>query len=120
MNLRWSELYVWNEGSVVKQGRSIYKGQGSIIAAEPNNPDHVRFYVKTQNMIYVNFMGCLRNFSDTFERSDAFIEWNVLDASEFDILSIFDVGSFNRMATYHDAGFAYVCQLFDAVQVVQR
>uniref|UniRef100_A0A915JQ67 Transmembrane protein 39B n=1 Tax=Romanomermis culicivorax TaxID=13658 RepID=A0A915JQ67_ROMCU len=53
----WSENYVWNEGSVVKQGRSIYKGQGLIVAAEPSNPDHFRFYMLLKDpMLIVNGM----------------------------------------------------------------
>ncbi|VDP03488.1 unnamed protein product [Soboliphyme baturini] len=41
----WSGCCLWPDGSVVKHYRSVYKGSGCSIAADPSNEDHRKFYV---------------------------------------------------------------------------
>jgi len=42
---RWSELQVWQQGSLVKHVKGLFKAEGVSNAAEPGNAMHTRLYV---------------------------------------------------------------------------
>lgn len=41
----WSELQIWQKGSLVKHVRGLFKAEGCNNSAEPANTTHQRFYV---------------------------------------------------------------------------
>jgi len=40
----WSGANMWSAGSIVRHGKDIYRAEGPVNAAEPGNPQHIRYY----------------------------------------------------------------------------
>lgn len=45
MFFRWADSTLWQQGTLVKHCKELYKAEGISNAAEPGNSSHTRFYV---------------------------------------------------------------------------